>query len=112
MLRIIIDWRETLLLFFFLVHLRMFPLSQWFPCLGISGKKMGGGEGKCDCEIILKKEIPLDLVGSLIFFTLMQTNELTCDTKTSVLSGARSGWPYGFPYLLYTKRAKLRVQRG
>lgn len=28
--------------------------------------------GKCDCEIILKKGIALDLVGSLFFFTLIQ----------------------------------------
>jgi len=28
--------------------------------------------GKCDCEIILKEGIPLDLVGSLIFFILIQ----------------------------------------
>lgn len=65
--------------------------------------------GKRDCEIILKKGFPSDLTGSLIFFTLIQMNELTCDTKAPVLSGTRSGQPYGLPYLLYTKRAILRV---
>lgn len=47
--------------------------------------------GKYDCEIILKKRIPLDLVGSLIFFTLIQMNSLTCDTKDPVLSCTGSG---------------------
>lgn len=46
--------------------------------------------GKCDCEIILKKGIPLDLVGSLIFLHF-DTDDLTCDAKAPVLSGTHSG---------------------